>query len=139
MKDVGEELFVGMVKEYAEELGLHPSTIRNHIKGEKILVEKTGRGRGVYIFRPNPSHNPNHKPKSKPKFRYPDSSIWDYDGEIREYIDDRSLKMNWIANQLGMITTTLYSKLRADRPFTKDEVTEINQLLGTSFRLSKRE
>jgi len=53
--------------------------------------------------------------------------------EIKRFMRRKGLRMNWLAQVLGWPSTTLYSKLRGDRPIFPHELTKINAVLGTAF------
>ena len=55
--------------------------------------------------------------------------------EIKRFMRGKGLRMNWLAQVLGWPSTTLYSKLRGDRPIFPHELIKINAVLGTAFRL----
>jgi plasmid maintenance system antidote protein VapI len=57
--------------------------------------------------------------------------------EIKKFMRGNGLRINWLAGVLGWPKTTLYSKLRGDRPIRASELLKINKVLGTAFEGEK--
>ena len=56
---------------------------------------------------------------------------------IKRFMWERGLRINWLADQIGMKPKTLYPKLDGSRAIFSDELTKINAVLGTAFEGEK--
>ncbi len=53
---------------------------------------------------------------------------------IEDALDGRTQK--WLADKLGLDTTSLYHKIAGLMEFSQDELNTINETLGTDFKLT---
>ena len=53
--------------------------------------------------------------------------------EIKSFIQRRGLRINWLAERIGMKPKTLYPKLDGSRGIRDSELAKINAVLGTAF------
>ena len=52
---------------------------------------------------------------------------------IKRFMCNKGLKINWLAKKIGMKSKTLYPKLDGSRAIHADELLRINAVLGTAF------
>ena len=53
--------------------------------------------------------------------------------EVKRFMRQRGLRINWLASQIGMKPKTLYPKLDGSRGIRDSELAKINAVLGTTF------